>query len=1802
MAAKETKPTGIKPPSRIGRPSGLAKPSAKTSSVASSRTQSPDGSKKVDDYIIGDRVYVAGTKPGVIAYLGETKFAGGDWAGIILDDLEGKNDGTVQGVRYFQCEPKRGVFAKPAKLSRHKVNSADAAPGPAAAISGTPKVSKISGQKGMSSSQALPKRNGSISASNTSLSSAALATVGAKHIKVGERVVVNGSKVGILRFLGTTDFAAGEWAGVELGEAIGKNDGSVGGKRYFECQPLYGLFAPVHKVTKESVQPMSPTTGGRTTPSLSHQRQPHRLCSTPSMSSMLNSKTRDLCTSQDSLNSIGSAISTASRSRVRLGVTSLQTPKAANQQTAGNRVAQARNAYKSVSTAAAASSAGLQKALKEKEEHIEQLIRERELERSEVFKASVQKEELEEELSKVKSEFQAVAIDADFRVNELELKIEQLQAENKELESSLKEQKTNLFCHRKLEDLQFQMEEEAISRGENEGESSGLADTVDQLKKELQEEGDCKRILSERISTLQSELEKASSQLSDSQHEGERLASEVTALKGSLSALEDQLASQRMGSDTATNKNSELERLLSEKDNSLQNLTEKSSQQEETVQRLTGDLETTKQAQTQLEKDLKESHASSEKLLAKQSDLLAELEKLAAEKANVSTELGDTKLLLSEAQRSLETSEGAKTNLLTEKDRLQQHIDELVKNSGDSGQQLSLLNDELREKTRKLGALQEALAESNNNGEKLQELMTLAAEEHKLELAILTSKSEKTTSALESDILELEKKLSSAQEGNVESAVAKDKEINSLMSELTRQRQQLDENLVQSKQLESAKKEAEKTVATLSSRVEELETVYKEQAARVESAGIQCVELEQEVFKLREEKESRGKEVSQLQARQVDNKSECDRLKQKLSESRSELEAAQQEKSAAFTERDDLRLQISDLERAVETAAKTKAAITSDKHKLEKQVEDLMRNSGDSSQQLTLFNEDLQEKNRKVESLQESLSDASNQTKKLEELLERSKESHKSELSSLNAQHQKVIAALQSDLDNITSQKSDLEKNSKEQVEELRLALSSANEKCAQVKADQEIGLKNSQRLDTQLSDLTLKQESLSTTIAELERLLSEKDNSLQNLTEKSSQQEETVQRLTGELETSRQTQTQLETQLKSREQAADKLTNENSSLRGDLEASQSEKSALDKELKDIRLAKADALRALESAETLKENLSEEKAKLENQVDNMLKSSSQTHQQQAALHDELKDKERKLESLQESLFEATNNSEKIQELLDRAKEEHKLELSSLNALMEKRTDDLKAEISSLDAAKTAAESNNEARVKELSEQILEEKKAAQELRATFQLQLSEKDSLLAATTEAVGKLELAVKVQREETAKAEENLRNIKEEVDRLSLEKESLGKQLTSEKGSITQHEQEVEKLKSVIEVHQQEMEKQKALLAQSSSDFEKTSQEKDAQMEDLEKQVKALEDLSETTRVELESRLEQAKSSADESAFKLEEQLMAVKSENESLQALIDDHVKEQTALADQLVAAKTELSHSEKSVTESMQEINQLKLSVQSAEEAKEQLQTKVFSLEEASLDAEEQAKSAKIKCEMLTKKVSVMESEIGKSAKKADLEKATLTVELESKQQQLEIQTSLIEKYEHEIKHLKSQVSASSGDTSLIRDLKTQLTKLEDERDDFKKEAEDLTFKLEELSLSKGAGAGDAGSDSDRYQIDFLNSVIVDQKGKIDELNHKIKVLAEVGDVEPNGYELDFSADFAEETRKPPPRLFCDICDVFDAHDTDDCPIQAQDDDGPAPSYHHEERGTNRAYCDACEVFGHDTEDCEEQDEW
>lgn len=44
-----------------------------------------------DSFIVGDRVWVRGTKPGRIAFIGETHFSPGDWAGIVLDEPIGES-------------------------------------------------------------------------------------------------------------------------------------------------------------------------------------------------------------------------------------------------------------------------------------------------------------------------------------------------------------------------------------------------------------------------------------------------------------------------------------------------------------------------------------------------------------------------------------------------------------------------------------------------------------------------------------------------------------------------------------------------------------------------------------------------------------------------------------------------------------------------------------------------------------------------------------------------------------------------------------------------------------------------------------------------------------------------------------------------------------------------------------------------------------------------------------------------------------------------------------------------------------------------------------------------------------------------------------------------------------------------------------------------------------------------------------------------------------------------------------------------------------------------------------------------------------------------------------------------------------------------------------------------------------------------------------------------------------------------------------------------------------------------------
>ncbi|XP_065486717.1 CAP-Gly domain-containing linker protein 4 isoform X2 [Caloenas nicobarica] len=236
---------------------------------------------------LGDRVVIAGQKVGTLRFCGTTEFASGQWAGVELDEPEGKNNGSVGKVQYFKCAPKRGIFAPLSKISKasdrkkSSLRSSSTRSSPlvkSKKIDVTHITSKVnSGFPGYSSSSSSTtslegkqnyskKRNATssnkkavtrVSSASSKISAGLYSSLATRknrfdegEIQVGDRVLVVGQRTGTVRFCGMTKFAPGFWCGIELDKPHGKNDGSVGGVQYFSCLPRYGIFAPPSRVQR----------------------------------------------------------------------------------------------------------------------------------------------------------------------------------------------------------------------------------------------------------------------------------------------------------------------------------------------------------------------------------------------------------------------------------------------------------------------------------------------------------------------------------------------------------------------------------------------------------------------------------------------------------------------------------------------------------------------------------------------------------------------------------------------------------------------------------------------------------------------------------------------------------------------------------------------------------------------------------------------------------------------------------------------------------------------------------------------------------------------------------------------------------------------------------------------------------------------------------------------------------------------------------------------------------------------------------------------------------------------------------------------------------------------------------------------------------------------------------------------------------------------------------------------------------------------------------------------------------------
>ncbi|CAM5165000.1 unnamed protein product [Eretmochelys imbricata] len=466
------KPSGLKIPGRagkhsspVGRTSGTAAAAATTGSKEGSplHKQGPtstastekSGSKVTEvgddflgDFVVGERVWVNGVKPGVIQYLGETQFAPGQWAGVVLDDPVGKNDGSVGGVRYFECQLLQGIFTRPSKLTRQPVAEGSGSDAHSVESLTTQNLSLHSGTATPPlSTRVIPLRESVLNStmktgneSGSNLSDSGSVKKGDKDLRLGDRVLVGGTKTGVVRYVGETDFAKGEWCGVELDEPLGKNDGAVAGTRYFQCPPKFGLFAPIHKVIRIGFPSTSPAKA----------KKSKRMAM--GVSALTHSP------SSSSISSVSSVASSVGGRPSRSGLLTETS---------------SRYARKISGTTA------LQEALKEKQQHIEQLLAERDLERAEVAKATSHICEVEKEIAILKAQHEQYVTEAEANLQRARTLVDGVQKEKVELLNQLEEEK------RKVEDLQFRVEEESITKGDLELTTVAEKSRILQLEEEL---------------------------------------------------------------------------------------------------------------------------------------------------------------------------------------------------------------------------------------------------------------------------------------------------------------------------------------------------------------------------------------------------------------------------------------------------------------------------------------------------------------------------------------------------------------------------------------------------------------------------------------------------------------------------------------------------------------------------------------------------------------------------------------------------------------------------------------------------------------------------------------------------------------------------------------------------------------------------------------------------------------------------------------------------------------------------------------------------------------------------------------------------------------------------------------------------------------------------------------------------------------------------------------------------------------------------------------------------------------------
>ncbi|KAK7455722.1 hypothetical protein BaRGS_00039462 [Batillaria attramentaria] len=534
-----------------------------------------------------------------------------------------------------------------------------------------------------------------------------------------------------------------------------------------------------------------------------------------------------------------------------------------------------------------------------------------------------------------------------------------------------------------------------------------------------------------------------------------------------------------------------------------------------------------------------------------------------------------------------------------------------------------------------------------------------------------------------------------------------------------------------------------------------------------------------------------------------------------------------------------------------------------------------------------------------------------------------------------------------------------------------------------------------------------------------------------------------------------------------------------------------------------------------------------------------MKNSGDSSKQLSTLNEQLAEKTRRLEELQSDLSNYSQQIPKLKETIEeqqRAKEKEKEEIVNK---YEEQLKSLQSQLEDMEAEIQQLKQKLEAQTEELSKQEVQTQ--------------AHKDYL--------DKITLDLEAMKYEKEKTEKSLRRVEGERDAANTELIQVKVDLSK----LQSMSAETGKTQTALKEQIEDLQAEKDRALQSKLDVEK-------QREDL--------------KAEKEKVTQERDHAAQELVFlkaDMQKRTYRWRRWRKRLHALQMDRLRLQTEekqeqlmqrsqteadmLTEELEGSKKVLQETQMSLKEKEAELNKLKAELELSRLVAEERQKLEAQKADLLKDMEQLKESHR-------QQVAAMEAEKAELCSKAD----SSSQELQQQQRLVEehmAKMSALEKEKQELLAAKMELeSREQGKAGERHKLAERVAQLEASLAQAEKAAESATVGLVQ-QVSQGSGEpGSALVVADKEAVDqqvaFLNSVIVDLQRKNQELEVRLEAM-ESGAY--NG-DMELMPDPGSRSR-PAPRVFCDICDVFDLHDTDDCPKQAMS-DSPPPSLHHGDR--------------------------